>query len=163
MKQIELNLKKRLLIVEVDNCDITIDKDGIHFYFLRSSKKFIPGNFHQICKGSELTEEIAIELVPQKMNVFIPQFWNYKDREDLFYAKESVISAIQAQGYYWGENPLGKKPELTDNQYDKEREFIENNTGELVFGDHYADWSMWNEAESKTFNPEKTLIFEILL
>lgn len=158
MKQIELNLKKRLLIVEENKVDLNT-LESLESSFIALSK----GSVKLICKGSELTEEIADELVDIFDLGYFVDYNHHNPRSYKFTALESFISAIQAQGYYWGENPLGKKPELTDNQYDKEREFIENNPDELVFGDHYADWSMWNEAESKTFNPEKTLIFEILL
>ena len=142
MKQIELNLKKRLLIVEENKVDLNT-LESLESSFIALSK----GSVKLICKGSELTEEIAIELVPQKMNVFIPQFWNYKDREDLFYAKESVISAIEAQGYYWGENPIEKPIKYS---FFKSEQFNEKE-------DEFKD------AQSRTFNPEKTLIFEILL
>lgn len=150
-KQIELNLQKILLIVEVDNCDITIDKYGIHFYFLRSSKQFIPGNFHQVCKGSELTEEIAKGLVNNILcEMGIEAFENYnvteKDLEQNHWAGvsetalQSFISAIDAKGKIWGKY---EKP--TNINGDTPRDLLDN---------------FWNDLS--TFNPEKALIFEII-
>lgn len=123
MKQLELNLQKRLLIVEGAS-EIVVGQ-----YELDVNGRDI----ELICKGSELTEEIAENFVEGMM--------------DSYYI-DNFISAIEAQGYYWGENPI-EEPIMhqllgaDDNPNSEEKE--------------------WQEAESKTFNPEKTLIFEILL
>lgn len=167
MKHIELELKERFLIVEFPK-----DKFDKNFFNESSiSEAWIllryKKNVKLICKGSELTEEIAKGLVKNEISNYLVEWaYDYKNEEqlnlDTFSCLESFISAIEAQGYYWGENPLGKQPKITEERYKSEREFMDNNPEESVFGDHYADWSMWQEAESKTFNPEKILIFEIL-
>lgn len=137
MKQLELNSQKRLLIVEVDKMMSKYNTEN--WYQERLSK-----GLKLICKGSELTEEIAKELVKNgKINEF-DIYYNYKMDCWLYENKttiDSFISAIEAQGYYWGENPLG------DYSNALKRHIL---TG------------TWQEAESKTFNLSKTLIFEIL-
>lgn len=130
MKQLELNLQKRLIIVESDS-NFTID----------SSIKLI-------CKGSDLTEEIAKGLVEPLWNNYKNYLEDNNERPVGNYARlakqtalESFISAIEAQNHYWGKNPLG-----------------DYNT---VIKRHIVTGT-WQEFEDKTFNPEKTLIFQIL-
>ena len=57
--------------------------------------------------------------------------------------KASFLSAISAQNYHWLVNPRGE-------------------TKPISFEEDDMMVQLWKEAESKTFNPEKTLIFEIL-
>ncbi|WP_336704417.1 hypothetical protein [Chryseobacterium indologenes] len=152
MRHLEIKTNKRLLIVEYPN-----DKsfqDDLSFY-----RQFKIGGFEQyfvkiICSGSQLTEDIANGFQYENMRV--------AHNGECLSAIEEFKFHISNHGYHWGENPMGNKPELSDARYAKEREFIENNPDEMVFGDHYADWSMWQEAESQTFNPSKCIIFEIL-
>ncbi|WP_312394791.1 hypothetical protein [Chryseobacterium sp.] len=144
MKQLQLDLKKRLLIVEFPNneCEFggLLNKRNLYFFTDKMTSDDYPACFplqndcEFICKGSELTEKIADDLVH-----------GIKDKTAL----ESFISAIEANGYYWGENPIPRP--------------IEDRT-------HHAKWQIkafkqklknYKESESKTFNPEKTLIFEI--
>ncbi|MEA1848975.1 hypothetical protein U9K52_08645 [Chryseobacterium sp. MHB01] len=64
-------------------------------------------------------------------------------------ALESFISSVEAKGYYWAENPFGKE----------EPEIIEGlGVGTI---DLLVENENWKQAESRTFNPGKTLIFEI--
>jgi len=152
MKKLVLELNKRLLIVEVENCDVTIDKEGIHFYFLNGGKDFIKGNYHSICKSSELTEDVAKGLVGigSYANTFKNYITNDSHKSNQKQTSlESFISAIEAKGHYWGENPYGEEPQdISD-------------LGEftvMMRKKHQA----WQEAESRTFHLEKTLIFEIV-
>ena len=88
MKTLELKLKKEVIIVENEfenKIDFIYNELGI-FYFL--------------CKGSELTEEIASELVDYWQNMandgFI--FENYKTNlPKKKTAVESVISAVESK------------------------------------------------------------------
>jgi hypothetical protein len=113
MKQLELELQKRLLIVEAEEANEFI-----------MSTEIKAGTYRVICKGSELTEELARQLV-----------LGVEDKSDL----QSFISAIEANGFTFGENPYTKKPcEGCDN------------------------YEVWEEYEKTNFNPEKTLLFEIL-
>lgn len=147
MKQIELNLQKRLLIVEAPEGELTAIGNGDEVYYaIKKDETFIKildgKKWKLICKGSELTEEIARGLVKsfefgtrEYPDLF---YLNYKN--DCYQIGQSVISfisAIEAQGYYWGSFPSEKIS--------------------------WTEINKWKEYESKTFNPEKTLIFEILL
>jgi len=130
MKQLQLDLNKRLLIVEFDDMEhlekvISCDKQGIRF----CSDDDEPTEL--ICKGSGLTEVIAYKLV-EEMSRFNTNtaYKNYKGGKSFFMALESFISAIESKGMFW------------------------------------KDWNGENEtfeeSESRTFNPEKCIIFEIL-
>ena len=88
MKTLELKLKKEVIIVEneFENKIDFIDNELGIFYFL--------------CKGSELTEEIASELVDYWQNMandgFI--FENYKDNlPKKLTANDSLISAVESK------------------------------------------------------------------
>ncbi len=157
MKQLELELKKRLLIVEGLNLeDFNPDLKMSHFY---------KGNeIKLICKGDELTEEAAKGLVENAFDSFdVCWFKDYEvldtsihDDYTFLTAIESFISAIESKGYFWGENPITepkKPPFLNPNK---------NGHCENDYVDYRYDLYQFHEAESRTFNPEKTLIFEIL-
>ena len=147
MKKLELKLKKEVLIVEIDNkCDITINKDGIYFYFLNGCVKCFKGNYNILCKGSELTEEIASELVDYWQNMandgFIFENYKYYLPKKLT-ANDALISAVESKGFHWLENPIGEEP----------RSYSEVIDG--VSPDELMDnLKEWQEAEEKTFyNP----------
>ena len=147
MKQIELELKKRLLIVEVGDIEEIIDVQPDFNTALLEGKKFIAvkDNHKLICKGSELTEEIAKGLVQIDNHTFNTDYYRDYKNDDRDYRNpiKSFISAIDTQGYYWGKNPRGE-------------------TIPMAFEKDTLCRQLWQVAESKTFNPEKTLIFEIL-
>jgi len=134
MKQLELELKERLLIVEGD------------FMIYHNGKPL-----KYVCKGSELTEEIAKGLVKNEISDYLVEWaYDYKNEEelnlDIFSCLESFISAIEAQGYYWGDNPI-RVPKRT------------------VYQDanfNVDEMEKFNIAEYRTFKPEKTLIFKII-
>lgn len=132
MKQIELQLQKRLLIVEVEKI---LPKYNTEWWFQKRKDKGVK----LICKGSDLTEEITKGLVDSSDN------FQFLDAENTF------IVEIEKNGYYWRENPLGEEP----------RSYSEVLDGVDPY-DLMEDLEQWQEAESKTFNPAKTLIFEIL-
>nr|DAG72857.1 MAG TPA: hypothetical protein [Caudoviricetes sp.] len=135
MKQLEVQLQKRILIV-----------DG-EFLFYHNGR---PLKF--ICKGPDFNEGIAKGLVEIKKVFDTPEvyfFKNYKKEfSDCLTALPSFISAIESKGYYWGENPV-KHPE--------NMEIIPASLGWWL-----KQAKKHDEAESRTFNLEKTLIFEIL-
>lgn len=153
MKRLELNLYKKILIIEPPDLDFSVEKVIIA---LGDSERYIAELLDEtkdlqfICNGSELTDEIAERLVEFKWN----PIWgaiDYKNTENHFTtALESFISGIEAQGYYWGKNPI-EKPE--QNCLNKSFFTMQQNFHKEV---------AFEEAESRTFNPEKTLIFEIL-
>ena len=123
MKTIELKLKKDVLIVDLEDNEAT-HIEGYEF----------------LCKGSELTEEIASELVDYWQNMandgFI--FENYKDYlPKKLTAKKSFISAVESKEKFWLENPI---------------EIIER--GEDTEHNRVLNQNEWQEAEEKTFrNP----------
>lgn len=136
MKQLELQLQKRLLIVE----DVATGSLDSYYQDYRDKN---PGKYLKfICKGSELTVEIARSIVGYKY-----ASKNQSKMSSLNYLK-SFISAIEANGYYWGENPLGEDP--------KKNKLLGTRIMNMI------EYGKWQEAESHTFNPEKCIIFEIL-
>ena len=140
MKTLELKLKKDVLIVEIDNkCDITINKDGIYFYFLNGWVKCFKGNYNILCKGSELTEEIASELVEKMRFSFSKAFLDYRpyrySPNHFKSAIKSFISAVESKGFYWLVNPI---------------EIIER--GEDTEHNRVLNQNEWQEAEAKTFH-----------
>ena len=114
MKTLELELKKKVLIVEIPRL--------ADYEFINKECKYLKiGNeeiklnastldkFEFLCKGSELTEEIASELVDYWQNMandgFI--FENYKDNiPKKLTANDALISAVESKGFYWLENPF---------------------------------------------------------
>ena len=119
MKIIELDLKKKVLIVEIPRL---ADYEFINreCKYLKVGNEEIKLNastldkFAFLCKGSDLTEEIASELVDYWQNMandgFI--FENYKDDiPKKLTAKKSFISAVESKKKFWLENPI-KKPKV---------------------------------------------------
>ena len=87
MKTLKLNLKKKVLIVDLED-----DEAG-----------FINGDYEFLCDGSELTEEIASELVEEtimyeKHKVKCYRYRSYREGFVAFNnAKESFISAVESK------------------------------------------------------------------
>ena len=156
MKTLELKLKKDVLIVEIPRL---ADYEFIN----RECKYLIVGKeeiklnastldkFEFICKGSELTEEIASELVKTIWihdNKLLCKYKNYNLEGDgsYFSAVKSFISAVESKGFYWLEN-LIEKPVNFDlwrkyGDYTKYGKILTKNS------------LKWQEAEEKTFrNP----------
>ena len=137
MKILELKLKKDVLIVDAEGLEIT---QALIF------NKF--GNYNlsyydYICKGSELTEEIASELVDETImyEKHKVKCYRYRSYIEGFVgfdnALESFISAVESKGFYWLENPI---------------EIIER--GEDTEHNRVLNQNEWQEAEEKTFkNP----------
>ena len=142
MKTLELDLKKDVLIVEIPRL---ADYEFINreCKYLKVGNEEIKLNastldkFEFLCKGSELTEEIASELVDYWQNMandgFI--FENYKDNiPKKLTAIKSFISAVESKEKFWLENPI-EKPKYYDKILTK-------------------NCLIWQEAEEKTFkNP----------
>ena len=149
MKTLELKLKKDVLIVEIPRL--------ADYEFINKECKYLKvGNeeiklnastldkFEFLCKGSDLTEEIASELVDYWQNMandgFI--FENYKDNiPKKLTANDALISAVESKGFYWLENPIGNKP-------------MSYNLPLYKIGNRCDNLKKWQEAEEKTFkNP----------
>ena len=135
MKILELKLKKEVIIVEneFENKIDFIDNELGIFYFL--------------CKGSELTEEMASELVELTIMHLTYGDNKHKYRSYVNYnlgfdnALESFISTVESKGFYWLENPIGNKP-------------MSYNLPLYKIGNRCDKLKKWKEAEEKTFkNP----------
>lgn len=129
MKTLELDLKKKVFIVDTNAPIEAIEIDDYEF----------------ICKGSELTEEIASELVKTIWihdNKLLCKYKNYNLEGDgsYFSAVKSFISAVESKGFFWIEKEC-------DNQ------FCENGKVDLGYNT-FLNCQVCEEAEEKTFrNP----------
>lgn len=135
MKQLEIKTNKRLLIVEPNNESEYED--------------IINGDFRFICKGPDLTEDIAYEIVDGFDLSYFVDYNHHNPRAYKLTALESLISAIQSKNYHWGENPVSL-----------EREKTYRNMGDTFKADGIL--KAWRESESRTFNPSQCIIFEIV-
>ena len=147
MKTLELKLKKDVLIVEIPRL---ADYEFINreCKYLKVGNEEIKLNastldkFEFLCKGSDLTEEIASELVKTTWihdKKILCKYKNYNSEGDgsYFSAVKSFKSAIESKGFYWLENPI---------------EIIER--GEDTEHNRVLNQNEWQEAEEKTFkNP----------
>ena len=90
MKTLELKLKKDILIVDLEGNEATHIK-GYEF----------------LCEGSELTEEIASELVETHKNCRRYIDYTIKEKNRFFdLSIPSFISAIESKGFFWLKNPI---------------------------------------------------------
>ena len=148
MKTLELDLKKKVLIVEIPRL--------ADYEFINKECKYLKvGNeeiklnastldkFEFLCKGSELTEEIASELVELTIMHLTYGGNKHKYRSYVNYnlgfdnALESFISAVESKEKFWLENPI---------------KIIER--GEDTEHNRVLNQNEWQEAEAKTFkNP----------
>lgn len=151
MKTLELELNKRLLIVEIQAVE------------LAASMLFPEYQLELLCKGSDLTEAVAKELVR-----FVGGPWSayvdYKNGKNwMSTALESFISAIESKGWFWKDVPwdfplVEDYGYQTSNSPEAERGWMYE-FGEEKYHEALKDYE---EAESRTFNPAKCIIFEIL-
>ena len=84
MKTLELKLKKDVLIADAENGfnHFKIYDDEIGFIFIENGiprKELIKGSYKFLCKGSELTEEIASELVEEHYMSGVRSYEIYND------------------------------------------------------------------------------------
>ena len=148
MKTLELKLKKDVLIVEITRL--------ADYEFINKECKYLKiGNeeiklnastldkFEFLCKGSELTEEMASELVDFWQNMANDGFIyeNYKTNlPKKKTAKESFISAVESKEKFWLENPIDEP-----NKYVQRCMSFENLSNQF---------KLFDEKEEKTFkNP----------
>lgn len=168
MKQLQLDLNKRLLIVEYETeAECAVEWALMHAFknpnIVKHGHKVNP-----ICGGSELTENILRTLIKNEISEFLVSWnWDYVSKEplndDFFPPMQSFISAIEAAGYHWGENPV-KEPRMSDYGWYASGHPEEDSGWMYEEGEdkYYESLKLFEEAESRTFNPEKCIIFEIL-
>lgn len=103
MKTLEIKLKKDVLIVDLGDIDITEEMIN------NKVDNIILADYQLICKGSELTEEIASELVEKSIhnNLFYKQYNKIAFNNSTWFHNpiHSFMSAIVSKGYNWLENP----------------------------------------------------------
>ena len=151
MKTLELKLKKDVLIVEIPrladyefiNKECKYLKVGNEEIKLKASTL---DKFEFLCKGSELTEEIASELVEEHYMSGVRSYeiyndYRYNDVRWLDNALDSFISAVESKCFYWLENPISLERVIS---YESVGDTFKSNGIKKV----------WKEAEEKTFrNP----------
>lgn len=144
MKTLELKLKKDVIIVDIpiDAKNIYLSGNSVVFNTNKSCiVKSLNGNYEFLCKGSELTEEIASEFF--EYDDFLNCFEAYIDTVPSIdkSALKLFIKIFESKGFYWLENPV-EKPKLKDEFGNK--------------GYYNYEWELeqWQESEEKTFrNP----------
>ena len=138
MKTLELKLKKDVIIVQPE------ETGNINYWVTIYSDEW-----ELICLGSELTEEIASELVDE--GSYFKTFKNYitndnHKRNQLKFAIESFISAVESKGFYWLENPISRP-----RNYELWAKYGDYTQYGIVLTEKCLKWQ---EAEEKTFrNP----------
>ena len=104
MKILELDLKKKVLIVDENDFDYyELSENGIYFKLEKGDRYYLGWKFEFICKGSELTEEIASELVDETImyEKHKVKCYRYRSYIEGFVgfdnAKEAIISAVESK------------------------------------------------------------------
>ena len=156
MKTLELKLKKDVLIVDAENgfYIFKIYDDEIGFISIENGtprKELVKGSYKFLCKGSELTEEIASDLVEEHDMSGVRSYeiyndYRYNDVRWLDNALDSFISVVESKGFYWLENPI-EKP-INYDLWAKYGDYTQ-------YGKVLTEKCLkWQEAEEKTFkNP----------
>ena len=110
MKTLELKLKKKVLIVDENDFDYyELSTEGIYFKLEKGDRYYLGWKFEVICKGSELTEEIASELVDK--SIYTGLYAHYVDKipvNTYCYnsAIESFISGVESKKFHWLKNHI---------------------------------------------------------
>jgi len=140
-------LEKELLIVELpENKDIDFYEHGRELLLL--TKGYI-----QLGKPDEISEDSAKRIVSTEGYVWndeVCSAYVFHGRSKKCYtesAVKSLLSAIETV-IFWDVNPLGDEP----NKFYTARDFYGNPRIS-------RRWSKWHEAESRTFDRNRTLIF----
>ena len=135
MKTLELKLKKDVLIVDlpIDSKNVYMSGNSIIYNTDKSCiAKPINDEYEFLCKGSELTEEIASE--------FMSDFDAFNEFALKYEYLKNFIYIVESKGFYWLENEC-------DNQ------FCEN--GKVYLGyNTFLNCQVCEELEEKNFrNP----------
>lgn len=90
-----------------------LDSENTNEYLEKGFKRFIldyiEGEFEYKCKGSELTEEIASELVDKSIHTDLYAYYVDNIPVNTYCynkAVESFISAVESKDFHWLENPI---------------------------------------------------------
>ena len=107
MKTLELKLKKDVLIVDENDFEYyELSKNGIYFKIEKGDRYYLGWKFEFLCKGSELTEEIASELF--EYDDFLNCFEAYIDTVPSINksAFKLFIKIFESKEKFWLENPM---------------------------------------------------------
>lgn len=145
MKTLELKLKKDVLIVDENDFDYyELSENGIYFKLEKGDRYYLGWKFEFLCKGSELTEEIASEFF--EYDNFLNRFEAYIDTVPSIdkSALKLFIKIFESKGFYWLKHNVRNfslyDPRSKTGCHDLEEEDIIT--------------KQWQEAEEKTFrNP----------
>lgn len=140
-------LKKEVLIIELPKvCDYDLYADKIYIYdHDEKTSKSIKGSYTLLGKPDEIREEDAIKLVDISFDT--PRMYkDYKNNLPGFSATESLLSAIETK-VFWDVNPYGNRSPEADLDFP----YLADAQRELC--------SRWHEAELRTFDRSRTLIF----
>jgi hypothetical protein len=172
MKQQILNLKKKLLMVElpgqINGTDVSInhsqdDYDQLEFQYPTHEFRGLQcydniclpkeNNYKSIGKLTDITEEQCKEWVEVKRISFGKIFYHdYQNKSEWLYvkgtAKESFFSHLEKEGVYFS-NPL---------DWEKKAYFLKGS--ENSWG--HDDLKRWQEAEEKVWDKNRTYIFDII-
>ena len=128
MKKLELKLKKDVLIVDlpIDAKNVYMSGNSIIYNSDKSCiVKPINDDYEFICKGSELTEEMASELVDETIMYEKHKVKCYRYRSyiegfvGLDNANDALISAIESKKFHWLENPMPPYIPVIDKKADE--------------------------------------------
>ena len=140
-----------MLIVDENDFEYyELSKNGIYFKIEKGDRYYLGWKFEFLCKGSDLTEETASELVELTIMYLTYGDNKHKYRSYVNYnlgfdnALESFISAVESKGFYWLKHNIKPfslyDPRSKTGCHDLEEEEIVK--------------KQWQEAEEKTFkNP----------
>jgi len=160
MKQQILNLKKKLLIVELPEgaSNIRAYNGSIHYDILINTEA--PTNLlakvkNLIGKLTDITEEQFKEWVESFGQNGYMNYLSGSQYSELLKstAKESFFSYLEKEGIYFS-NPLGKKPSEIDIM---RASWFDN----PITDEDRKVWA-WQEAEEKVWNKNNCYIFEII-
>jgi hypothetical protein len=157
MKSTILNLKERVLVVEIPRlADYQITETFLSVTLENGEIKLLKHKIKDLLFGGlEITEDsLRVLIDPKRISSSEGEiFPDYKNPHKWLYGKptrlKSFISAIEANEMFWN-NPLqSTKP-----------------TDDLTFYDSKEEREItirkWQEAEIKTFHPDRTILFKII-
>ena len=147
-------LKKELLIIETHE-ETLISKTATGFMIRNNATNedfFIEGSYTLLGSPDEIKDEDVKDLVGEGFNISANKkvFNDYNDDCNCFKtAIESFHSALEKE-ILW-ENPYGKEPfeNLQSSTFGGEKTIINRNPMNIL----------WNEAESRTFDKNRSIIF----
>ena len=150
-KHVIKTAKAELLIFELPRvCDYELTKEGLFVKEHGSNlPDYIEGSYTLLGKSDEISEEDAMELVESTDFKGFDLYWDYINKrwfDESMEAKDSLLSLIESE-IFW-ENPY-EKPETC---------FMETfQTPSKSYEEFYLEWQ---EAEQKTFDKSRSLIFK---